>query len=193
MCRSDADTVFVNGDLPGWVDIRTFRIIYGEEDKGAMRIWSLHPKYLDVQGLVALWREGLLAQAVLSGNTKGYVHHPQLLRFREQSSPIGFIAEYLQGVHDEAIKRGYRFDASKINSSRAYGQLNVNLDQLQFEWGHLMEKLRTRDPNWHAQLLKMKSPQPHPLFVVVDGGIAQWEKGAHNQQSKPAPKTGLHP
>jgi hypothetical protein len=30
------------------------------------RIWSLHPKYLDARGLVALWREGLLAQAVLT-------------------------------------------------------------------------------------------------------------------------------
>jgi carboxyl-terminal processing protease len=29
-----------------------------------MRLWSLHPKYLDAQGLVALWREALLAKAV---------------------------------------------------------------------------------------------------------------------------------
>ena len=157
-----------------------------------MRIWSLHPKYLDVQGLVALWREGLLAQAVLSGNTKGYLHHPQLLRFREQSSPIGFIAEYLRGVHEEAVKRGYRFNAAKINSSRADGRLNVNIGQLRFEWGHLMEKLRTRDPNLHAQLLKVRTPQPHPLFLAVAGGIAPWEKGEYNQQSKPAPNTELH-
>ncbi|HEU5178767.1 MAG TPA: pyrimidine dimer DNA glycosylase/endonuclease V, partial [Burkholderiales bacterium] len=32
-----------------------------------MRLWSLHPKYLDARGLVALWREALLAQAVLRG------------------------------------------------------------------------------------------------------------------------------
>jgi len=25
-----------------------------------MRLWTLHPKYLDARGLVALWREGLL-------------------------------------------------------------------------------------------------------------------------------------
>jgi hypothetical protein len=30
-----------------------------------MRIWSLHPKYLDSKGLVALWRESLLAKNVL--------------------------------------------------------------------------------------------------------------------------------
>ena len=29
-----------------------------------MRLWSLHPRYLDRQGLTALWREGLLARAV---------------------------------------------------------------------------------------------------------------------------------
>jgi hypothetical protein len=67
-----------------------------------MRLWSLHPKYLDARGLVALWREGLLAQAVLRGRTNGYVHHPQLERFRAESSPLGAIADYLRGVHGEA-------------------------------------------------------------------------------------------
>lgn len=37
-----------------------------------MRIWSLHPSYLDAKGLVALWRETLLAQKVLLGATVGY-------------------------------------------------------------------------------------------------------------------------
>ena len=32
-----------------------------------MRLWSLSPRYLDVKGLVAVWREGLLADAVLLG------------------------------------------------------------------------------------------------------------------------------
>ncbi|WP_368086417.1 pyrimidine dimer DNA glycosylase/endonuclease V [Nitrosomonas sp. Nm34] len=26
-----------------------------------MRLWSIHPKYLDAKGLLALWREGLQA------------------------------------------------------------------------------------------------------------------------------------
>lgn len=30
-----------------------------------MRLWSLHPSYLDRAGLLAVWREGLLAQSVL--------------------------------------------------------------------------------------------------------------------------------
>jgi hypothetical protein len=43
-----------------------------------MRLWSLHPQYLDPAGLVAVWREGLLARAVFAGQTTGYKHHPQL-------------------------------------------------------------------------------------------------------------------
>jgi len=143
-----------------------------------MRIWSLHPKYLDVRGLVALWREGLLAQAVLKGETIGYVHHPQLLRFQEQSLPVGFIAEYLRAVHGEATNRGYRFAAEKIGRSRAPGHLTVTRGQLVFEWNHLKEKLKTRDPKWQARLATVKTPQSHPLFRVVRGNVAPWEKGA---------------
>jgi hypothetical protein len=142
-----------------------------------MRLWSLHPKYLDVQGLVALWREGLLAQAVLLGNTKGYVHHPQLIRFRGQASPVGCIAEYLRVVHEEARGRGYRFDVTKISHVRTRGKLPVTRGQVQFEWSHLMEKLKARSPEWYDQLLSVTTPQPHPLFRVVNGGIADWEKG----------------
>lgn len=143
-----------------------------------MRIWSLHPKYLDARGLVALWREGLLAQAVLKGATRGYVHHPQLLRFQEQDSPVGFIAEYLRAVHEEAANRGYRFAAAKISRARAPTYLTVTRGQLEFEWRHLMAKLGTRDPKWQVGLTTVRSPQPHPLFRVVRGNVARWEKSA---------------
>ncbi|MEN6399799.1 MAG: pyrimidine dimer DNA glycosylase/endonuclease V, partial [Rectinema sp.] len=29
-----------------------------------MRLWTLHPQYLDQKGLTAAWREGLLAKKV---------------------------------------------------------------------------------------------------------------------------------
>ena len=74
-----------------------------------MRLWTLHPRYLDPRGLVALWREGLLAQAVLLGRTKGYSHHPQLHRFAAQRGGAGCLAEYLRVVQKEATRRGYRF------------------------------------------------------------------------------------
>jgi hypothetical protein len=142
-----------------------------------VRIWSLHPQYLDARGLVALWREALLAQAVLRGRTNGYRHHPQLLRFRAHASPVGCIADYLRAVHEEAVTRGYRFAVQKINRSRTLGDMTVTRAQLEFEWQHLLEKLRVRAPERLAQLRKVKSPQPHPMFRVVRGGVADWERG----------------
>lgn len=153
-----------------------------------MRIWSLHPKYLDAQGLVALWREGLLAQAVLKGETSGYARHPQLLRFRERAFPVGFMAEYLRGVHEEAVKRGYHFAGAKISRARARGRLAVARGQLEFEWHHLMEKLKRRDPERFARISTVKKPQPHPLFRVVRGTVAPWEKGAWPPH-QPLPRT----
>jgi len=142
-----------------------------------MRIWSLHPKYLDSRGLVALWREGLLAQAVLKGKTKGYVHHPQLQRFREQASAVGVIARYLRAVYEEAMQREYRFDAGKISRASADAALTVTRGQMEFEWHHLLEKLAVRDPRRQSQLLAVKRPQPHPLFRIVRGKVAAWERG----------------
>jgi hypothetical protein len=142
-----------------------------------MRIWSLHPKYLDARGLVALWREGLLAQAVLRGVTKGYVHHPQLLRFRSTASPIGFIAAYLKDVHKEATSRGYRFDASKISCAQASGRLTVTRGQLEFEWHHLLKKLELRDPSRRENFVSLNLPDPHPIFRLIRGEVAEWEKG----------------
>jgi len=142
-----------------------------------MRIWSLHPQYLDPPGLVALWREGLLAQAVLGGKTRGYARHPQLVRFQEQPSPLGAIADYLRIVHDESLARGYHFDGRKIGRSQASGQLAVTQGQLQFEWWHLMEKLGARNPQWRAKLEAVERPRQHPSFRVRRGPQAEWEKG----------------
>lgn len=142
-----------------------------------MRIWSLHPKYLDPSGLVALWREGLLAQAVLGGKTKGYTRHPQLVRFMEHPSPLGAIAAYLRIVLREAVTRGYHFDERKIGCSGASGRLEVTRGQLRFEWCHLMEKLRVRNPLWRGHLEAVMRPAPHPLFLVRPGRPAAWEKG----------------
>ena len=111
-----------------------------------MRLWSVHPKYLDARGLVALWREGLLAQAVLLGLTKGYLHHPQLHRFRTHPSPLGAIAGYLRNVHAEAVRRGYTFAGQRINPARSSGVMPVTRGQMSHEWDHLMSKLAIRSP-----------------------------------------------
>ena len=141
-----------------------------------MRLWSLHPRYMDARGLVALWREALLAQAVLSGETKGYRNHPQLERFRAGANPAALIAEYLRTVHAESLERGYRFDKDRIGRSRTSARLDVTSGQLDFEWRHLMKKLESRAPERYGKYLAEDSPLPHPLFRVITGEIADWER-----------------
>lgn len=143
-----------------------------------MRLWSLHPKHLDPKGLVALWREALLAQAVLRGATKGYRRHPQIERFRAQASPVGFIAQYLRAVHAESIERGYRFDGGRIAPDGAAGWIEVPRGQIEFEWEHLRRKLDARAPKWRDAETTAAPVLPHPLFRVVPGGIADWERTA---------------
>lgn len=140
-----------------------------------MRIWTLHPQYLDPRGLVALWREALLAQAVLAGETRGYRHHPQLIRFQETAAPTAAIAAYLREVHAEALRRGYSFDASKIGASVRADFISATRGQLDYEWMHLREKLRMRSPAWLEGLGEISRPGAHPLFRVVRGGVASWE------------------
>ena len=141
-----------------------------------MRLWSVHPQHLDSRGLVALWREALLAQAVLNGRTKGYRHHPQLARFRAQRSPVSFIAEYLKAVHAESLARGFRFDASRIVSDGTPERIDVSQGQIDFEWGHLMRKLEVRAPRCFEVQKQTEAPLAHPLFRIVPGGVADWER-----------------
>ena len=140
-----------------------------------MRLWSLHPRYLDRQGLLALWREGLLAQKVLQGVTKGYRNHPQLLRFKEQVDPVAAIAAYLRQVADEAACRGYRFDCTKLALADFVGTITVTSGQLDYERSHLLAKLQVRDQARYAELLTIAVPTPHPLFREVAGGVEPWE------------------
>ena len=141
-----------------------------------MRIWSLHPKYLDSRGLVALWREALLAQAVLRGQASGYRHHPQLKRFRSRPSPIGSVGEYLRSVFDESQTRGYQFDSTKISRRRDHEKMTVTRGQLEYEWAHLVEKVRGRDIEFAIRLESVLRPHPHPLFRIVPGVIEEWER-----------------
>jgi hypothetical protein len=139
-----------------------------------MRLWSLHPRFLDARGLVALWREGLLARAVLRGATLGYRHHPQLERFLARRDPVAALDCYLSRVLDEARNRGYGFNASKIAYRKCrHLPMTVTLGQLEYEWKHLLGKLKVRDPSrWRPQL----RPSPHGCFRVVPGPIANWER-----------------
>jgi hypothetical protein len=141
-----------------------------------MRLWTLHPKYLDQRGLVALWREALLAQAVLGGRTRGYQHHPQLSRFRAEDRPSAAIADYLRAVHVESLDRGYVFEAAKIGRARRATTIVVTRGQLDYEWEHLLAKLARRDPARRSALASVVRPRAHPLFRVVPGAVEAWER-----------------
>lgn len=141
-----------------------------------MRLWSLHPRYLDPQGLVALWRETLLAQAVLRGETKGYQRHPQLDRFRDCAHPLSAISAYLREVHRESVARGYRFDESKIHPPEVSIRLTVTTGQLSYEQGHLLNKLKLRSPDQYRQFVALPRFEAHTMFDVVDGELAPWER-----------------
>jgi hypothetical protein len=141
-----------------------------------MRIWTLHPRYLDPQGLVALWRESLLARAVLRGKTKGYRHHPQLHRFRKQPAPVSAINSYLAAVLSESQARGYSFDQRKVGPVRARVRLASTEGQLQYEWQHLLRKLKHRSPAEHRRLRGVHCPEPHPLFRISPGPAEAWER-----------------
>ncbi|KAB1650560.1 pyrimidine dimer DNA glycosylase/endonuclease V [Pseudoclavibacter endophyticus] len=141
-----------------------------------MRLWSLHPQHLDRAGLVAGWREALLAQAVLAGRTKGYRHHPQLVRFTATPKPLESIGAFLSGLRDEAELRGYQFDASRILEPAAeVAQIPVTQGQITFEWHHLGKKLMRRSPE-DAHRWEHSGPSPHPLFIVVSGEMERWER-----------------
>ena len=141
-----------------------------------MRVWTLHPQYLDPQGLVSLWRETLLAQKVLKGETKGYQNHPQLIRFRSCSDPLAAIGSYLQNVASEAGRRGYAFDSSKIGAQGSCNLIEETEGQLLYEWEHLKRKLALRNAKKLEELKDASLPEPNPLFIIVPGNIRDWEK-----------------
>jgi hypothetical protein len=155
-----------------------------------MRLWTIHPQYLDPQGLVALWREALLARAVLRGQTRGYRHHPQLERFRAHALPRCAINSYLAAIHSEATARGYAFDKRKIGPLRSVDSISTTTGQIAHEWQHLMGKLSLRSRELRRQWRTVRVPLCHPLFTPVTGPIEPWERTgrASNDSSNSGPR-----
>ncbi len=142
-----------------------------------MRLWSLSPKYLDRQGLLAVWREALLAKKVLEGKTKGYRNHPQLERFKEQQYPLDHLNFYLQGIYEEALSRGYKFEKEKIGLlKKNIEKIKVSTGQIKYEFEHLLKKLEVRDAKRFTELKKILELEVHSLFKVEIGSVATWEK-----------------
>jgi len=149
-----------------------------------MRLWTIHPKYLDTKGLVALWREGLLAKAVLEGKTTGYTNHPQLIRFRHHTSPIPLVCQYLSHVLLESQARGYKFDTSKLPQLNL-GPLTINATngQLTHEWHHFLSKLKIRNPDLFISSQSILLPTANPIFHITDGPVESWEKSQQHTES----------
>jgi hypothetical protein len=141
-----------------------------------VRLWTVHPQYLDAKGLTAAWREALLAQKVLSGATAGYRFHPQLIRFRSHPQPLQAVGAFLASLADEAKHRDYRFDKTKILYPSIAEEIEETEEQLIFEWAHLLQKLQKRAPILHRRHYEIIKPESHPLFRIVPGEIRKWEK-----------------
>ena len=171
-CAVGASVALEGGTL---ASSSTIVLMLTRTEGGIMRLWSLHPQYLDTAGLTACWREALLAQAALAGRTRGYTRHPQLNRFRESTDPLGAVAAFLDGIHAEATSRGFSYDATRIDEvARLTDHIDVTRGQLDYELEHLRRKLARRSPE-RLEQLPTSEPTPPPLFRVIDGPIADWE------------------
>lgn len=145
-----------------------------------MRLWSIHPKYLDVKGLLGLWRESLLAKTVLLGKCKAYYHHPQLYRFLNTCNPIIYINLYLKYIYKESKQRKYSFNKKKIDffDDINYKKINITNDQLTYELNHLKKKLKKRSIINFNYLINIhnKNIEANPIFNIINGNIEKWEK-----------------
>ncbi|WP_314979533.1 pyrimidine dimer DNA glycosylase/endonuclease V [Campylobacter rectus] len=143
-----------------------------------MRLWTINFKYLDAKGLVALWREALLAKNVLAGLTKGYKNHPQLDCFYAHENALEAINAYLAEVYAQACARGYKFDAAKAGEfdERNLVKIAVSSGQIEYEFAFLQKKLKSRDINAYEQNLSVKNIEIASIFKEVEGEIESWEK-----------------
>ena len=146
-----------------------------------MRLWSINPTYLDSQGLNAVWREGLLAQSVLRGKTKGWKNHPQLERFKNTTNAIVAIGYYLLKIFEESQRRTFHYNYSKIMIPvNTVHKIPITTGQLDYEYAILKARVKNRSPTKYHELICLERndqhPEPHPLFVMVKGEVEHWEK-----------------
>lgn len=134
---------------------------------GCMCLWSIHPKYLDKLGLIALWREGLLAQKALSVPSTQYIRHSELERFKNNENPLKAIGSYLCYVAAEGAKRGYNFTHERIVYPNFDDYLIIiNDDTLNLEVKNLKNKLKLRDKTKFKELTEMSKIESNPAFYL---------------------------
>lgn len=141
-----------------------------------MRLWSIHPKYLDSKGLLGLWREALLAKKILQKKTKSYQNHPQMNRFKFLKTPVPVINTYLKHIYLESCNRGYCFNKRKLGRTFSKTKLKINKGQIEYEFNLLKNKLSKRAKDTLNELKKVKLIEPNPLFKIIKGKIESWER-----------------
>ena len=141
-----------------------------------MRLWSISFKYLDRMGLLAVWREALLAKKVLEDKTIGYKNHPQLIRFKNTDNPVKYINAYLEDIYKEAQERGYNFSKEKFSEGKIEKQIPVNSKQVEYEFTHLKYKLEKRDPEKFKDVSNITEIEVSNIFKIIEGNIEEWEK-----------------
>jgi len=122
-----------------------------------------------------------LAKRVLEGKTKGYKNHPQLERFKNCGDPVGAINAYLYHVWLEGKRRGYNFDFGKVGPFTFSEKIPVKEGQVNYEFSHLLRKLMVRDRKKYEELKDLNAIEVTPIFVVVPGGVEDWEKLKHRK------------
>lgn len=160
-----------------------------------MRVWSIHPAYLDTKGLVASWKEGIQGLNALrnprkpNGKWAMFAHHPQLIRFKRFENPELCLSEYLHFIADEADRRNYNFNRNLILprlDENPY-QIWITCGQLIYEWDFLSHKVTCRTGFWEygkptingkstVETIASWSCVVHPMVVLIPGDIECWEK-----------------
>ena len=130
-----------------------------------MSLCTIHPKYLDKQGLISLWREGLLAQKVLNGEVNIQLNSPLWEKLKKSQNPLRAIGAYLSFVAAEGARRGYKFSHEKIlyPNFESY-EIKVKPQDLIFEMTHLRNKLKMRDQHKWDEISKVSEVSPHPFI-----------------------------
>lgn len=154
-----------------------------------MRLWTIHPKYLDGKRLTSQWKEGIQMMHIwkeIGENPEpakrlGYVSHPQVRRLSNllvaDSGLISLLLhQHLTAVHEESVQRSYSFNKKLIddlapdckNAPKVY----VTMGQVAYEFA----LMATKNNEWSQKVAIDPYMLCNPIFQVVSGSIESWEK-----------------
>lgn len=130
-----------------------------------MRLLSIHPKYLDKHALIALWREGLLAQKALSDGASVGKDSVHLVNFKNKANPVRAIGSYLSFVAAEGAKQGCRLNHERIlHPNFDNGFMEADAEQMVVEFEQLKARLKMRDKPKFKTLKDMRKIEANPVF-----------------------------